>query len=445
MHKQSKNRGSAIMVAAICWAAFSCSIAIARQDQQQRDLNRVKAAESANSSELFAESHALIIGVSDYNNGLKPLPGVKRDVEAVSEILRQHGFTVRTVLNPTQPQFDQAMRDFISKYGQADQNRLLIYFAGHGHTLPTRSGMQGYIIPVNAPHPERDEAGFKNVAISLDEIESYARKINSKHALFVFDSCFSGALFDVRSAGSAPASIVSAAALPVRQFITSGSANQKVPDKSVFCRQFVDGLKGAADLTGDGYITGTELGMFLYDSVTNYQKGAQTPQYGKIRDPDLDKGEFVFVNPAGGGKPKTISNQDPAFSEPKSQRIEPSSQQGAPTTAVPFLASVGWTDSGLRAQRGQQVEITITYSGVHLGKFGPAVPEGVLAEDEKRPLKSCPTGATLARIGESGEPVCLRRSAKFAAQQDGTLYFGINEGNHKDNAGTVLAKVTIYP
>jgi hypothetical protein len=445
MNKRRKSRGHAIIVAAIYLTAFSGSIAVAQQDQQQRDLKRVKAAETPGQSELFAESHALIIGVSDYNNGLKALPGVKRDVEEVSAILSQHGFTVRTLMNPTQPQFDQAMRDFISRSGQADQNRLLIYFAGHGHTLPTRSGMQGYIIPVNAPHPDRDEAGFKHVAISLDEIESYARKINSKHALFVFDSCFSGALFEVRSAGAAPASIVSVAALPVRQFITSGSANQTVPDKSVFCRQFIDGLKGAADLTGDGYITGTELGMFLSESVTNYQKGAQTPQYGKIRDPDLDKGEFVFVNPAGGGQPKTISTQAPAFSEPKSPPIEPSGQPAAPTTTVPFLASVGWTDSGLRAQRGQQVEITITYSGVHLGKFGAVVPEGVPAQDEKRPLKSCPTGATLARIGESGEPICVSRSAKFAAQQDGALYFAINESNTKDNLGTILAKVTIYP
>lgn len=443
MHKQSTGRSGAIMLVAIGWAAFSCPTAIAQQDQQQRVLKRVKAVESVSTSELFAESHALIIGVSDYNNGLKPLPGVKRDVEAVSEVLRQHGFTVRILMNPTQPQFDQAMRDFISKYGQADQNRLLIYFAGHGHTMPTRSGTQGYIIPVNAPHPDRDEAGFKNVAISLDEIESYARKINSKHALFVFDSCFSGALFDVRSAGVAPASVVSAAAFPVRQFITSGSANQAVPDKSVFCRQFVDGLKGAADLTGDGYITGTELGMFLYDSVTNYQKGAQTPQYGKIRDPDLDKGEFVFVNPAGGVNPNPPTPK-PVIAEPKSAQTKSPVVPADPVT-VPFLASARWVDSGMRVQRGQQVEITITYSGVNLGKFGATAPEGVLASDEKRPLNSCPTGVTLAYISEYGDPICIRRSAKFTAQRDGALIFAINESNIKDNSGTVLAKVTIFP
>jgi hypothetical protein len=47
-------------------------------------------------------------------------------------------------------------------------------------------------------------------------------------------------------------------------------------------------------MNGDGYVTGIELGEFLFDRVTNYSKGAQHPQWGKIRNGDLDKGDFVF-------------------------------------------------------------------------------------------------------------------------------------------------------
>ncbi len=43
----------------------------------------------------------------------------------------------------------------------------------------------------------------------------------------------------------------------------------------------------------DGYITGTEMGMYLHEKVLGYETG-QTPQYGKIKDPDLDEGDFVF-------------------------------------------------------------------------------------------------------------------------------------------------------
>ncbi|NIQ03284.1 MAG: peptidase C14, partial [Nitrospinaceae bacterium] len=44
----------------------------------------------------------------------------------------------------------------------------------------------------------------------------------------------------------------------------------------------------------NGYLTGIELGEFLQKQVVNYSNGSQHPQYGKIRNPHLDKGDFVF-------------------------------------------------------------------------------------------------------------------------------------------------------
>jgi hypothetical protein len=443
MNQHKKAVIGLIVVSAFCFVARPS----AAQQSQQRDLKKVSAPTTVNGSELFGESHAVIFGVSDYNNGLKKLPGVKDDVKAVSEVLRQHGFTVKVVMNPTRAVFDQAMRDFISEHGQADQNRLLIYFAGHGHTMKNRAGMEGYLIPVDAPHPDRDEVGFRKSAIKFDFMEVYAKEINSKHALFVFDSCFSGALFNIRGNASLPSSIASVAGRPVRQFITSGSADETVPDKSVFRQLFVDGLNGEADWTGDGYITGTELGVYLHDKVTDYRKGAQTPQYGKIKERDLDRGEFVFLNPLGvSSQNQANPNTSPVVTAPQNSTLGSIITPANPTNkTVPFLASSGWVYSGLRVQRGQQVEITITYSGVSLGKFGPASPDGVLAQDDKRPLKSCPTGAAIVRIADGGDLICVRASSKFTVQQDGALYLNLNESNSKDNTGTVLAKVSIYP
>jgi formylglycine-generating enzyme required for sulfatase activity len=80
----------------------------------------------------------------------------------------------------------------------------------------------------------------------------------------------------------------------VRQFITAGGANEKVPDESVFRRQFQAALRGEADTDADGYVTGTELGEFLTNKVINYSRNSQHPQYGKIRNPHLDKGDYVF-------------------------------------------------------------------------------------------------------------------------------------------------------
>ena len=243
---------------------------------------------------LYKGSYALVIGVSDYTNGWPDLPGVDEDLNAVGEALEQIGFLVYKIINPNRKQLEEAFNGFISKHGYEKDNRLLIYFAGHGHTIAPKYGgtEMGYIVPSNAPNPNLNEQDFLRVGLSMQNIEVYARNIQSKHALFVFDSCFSGSIFSLSRA--IPQIIQEKTNRPVRQFITAGRANQTVPDVSIFRRQFIKALTGEGDYNKDLYVTASELGQYLEDTVTNYSKGSQTPQYGKLRDPALDQGDFVF-------------------------------------------------------------------------------------------------------------------------------------------------------
>ena len=281
--------------------------------------------------DLYGKSYALVIGASDYKYWPK-LPGVKRDVALVKAALEKHGFAVTTVMDPTRGDYDQAMRSFISKYGQDQSNRLLFYYAGHGHTIKGAQGPEmGYMIPVDAPLPGKDRGRLRAAAISMLEVEIYAKQIDAKHALFVFDSCFSGSIFGLTRA--IPAAISDKTTKPVRQFITAGAADQEVPDDSVFRRQFVAGLAGEADLNHDGYVTGSELSQYLEYTVINYTRGAQTPQYGKIRDPFLDKGDFVFFLPESVRQAGKL--QPPA--------VQPSpAQPGAPVREEPRRLRPGW-------------------------------------------------------------------------------------------------------
>ncbi|MEC7640963.1 MAG: caspase family protein [Nitrospinota bacterium] len=243
---------------------------------------------------LYRESYALLIGVSDYSGRWPSLPGVGEDLEAVQSVLQRMGFAVFKVLNPNRNELNDSIDSFINNYGLERDNRLLLYFAGHGHTITPKYGgnEMGYIVPRDAPNPSRDEKGFLRLAMSMQNIEVYARNIQSKHALFLFDSCFSGSIF---SLGRATPQIINLkTSQPVRQFITAGRAHQTVPDQSIFRRQFVKALNGDGDLNQDFFVTVSELGQYLEDTVTNYSRGSQTPQYGKLRDPALDRGDFVF-------------------------------------------------------------------------------------------------------------------------------------------------------
>ena len=243
---------------------------------------------------LYKQSHALVIGVSAYNMGLPPLPGVAGDINRVQSALESNGFDVTKVLNPDAAGLQRAFNTFISQYGQGNDNRLLIYFAGHGYTEKMPYGEDiGYICPIDAPNPLKDPVNFQAKAMPMGQIEIYAKQIKSKHALFLFDACFSGSIFSTSRA--IPEIIIYKTTLPVRQFIKSGSAEETVPDKSIFQSQFIRALNGEADANKDGFLTGTELGDFLQSTVVNYSYGSQHPQYGKIRNPNLDKGDFVFV------------------------------------------------------------------------------------------------------------------------------------------------------
>ena len=243
--------------------------------------------------ELYKGSYALVIGVSDYqDNAWADLSSVSQDVNAVSEALQGHGFEVTQVLNPTESDLIAAMDDFIDNHGYDKDNRLLIYYSGHGHTIERNGRKFGYLVPVDAPSPIDNEKDFFRRAIKMERILSWAKQIESKHALFLFDSCFSGSVLESRAI-TIPEDISYSTSKPVRQFISAGSANQTVPAVSVFRPTFIRGINGDADLDKDGYVTGVELGMYLQKRVPYYQSG-QTPQYGKIRDPYLDEGNFVF-------------------------------------------------------------------------------------------------------------------------------------------------------
>ncbi len=243
--------------------------------------------------QLYAGSHALLVGVSQYQDrsAWPSLESIPRELQDLERTLKAQGFqTVGTVLNPTGAELRRAIEDVIERHGHESDNRLFFFFSGHGHTL--ENGTRGYFVPRDAPDPLRDEPGFRRAALSMQQIATWAEDMGAKHVLFAFDSCFSGSIFRTRDrAVTEP--ISAATAQKVRQFLSAGGAEQRVPARSVFTPILIRGLEGAADIDGDGFVTGSELGIYVSGEVIAYKSG-QTPQFGKIRDVNLDRGDIVF-------------------------------------------------------------------------------------------------------------------------------------------------------
>jgi len=264
----------------------------------QRGMHVAVRPESGEEFALYKDSYALVIGNGDYpaKNGWNPLPGAVSDVREVTEVLERHGFNVTLKIDVTKAEFNKAFSDFIYKSGKDKDNRLLFYYAGHGYTTKSATGEDlGYLVMLDTPHPE-NEAEFDLYSVDMVKFVSDSKKIHAKHVLFMFDSCFSGTILNLRNRVTPP-HITDRIKNPVRQFITAGRADEPVPDRSEFKKAFLNLLEGRVEEpTPDGYLTGVELGDYLYRTVPKFSQG-QHPQHGKIHDQQLNTGDFVFVLP----------------------------------------------------------------------------------------------------------------------------------------------------
>ena len=253
-----------------------------------------------NDVDLYSGYHALVIGIGNYRSPWSALPGAIEDAREVAETFQSIGWDTTLLENPTGNELKRSFNRLIAGPGRDSQKAILVWFSGHGYTLKQFDGTpSGYLVPSDAPDPESDEVGFRGKAMDMASIEQISKSILSKHVLMVFDSCFSGSLFTVSRALKPSPYIQMKTLKPVRQFITAGQADEKVPDNSIFQKVFLQGLGDRyADLNRDGYVTGEELGSYLQEKVTNYSNNTQHPQYAKINHYLLDKGDFVFVLPS---------------------------------------------------------------------------------------------------------------------------------------------------
>ena len=254
---------------------------------------------------IYENSYALVIGASQYeHDAWSDLPSIPEEIKTVKAVLEKHQFNVTILENPNRSEMKNGIEQFMTDYGYNEKNRLLLFYAGHAYT--SSDGSQGYLVPVDAVEPESDDTPgtrFLQSILHMSQMVEWSSQIIAKHALFVFDTCFSGTIFETgrgRLAGKRnkpdPKFILSEANRSVRQFISSGTAGQEVPAKSIFTPMFVDALQyDDGDGNQDGFITGKELGVYLQQTVPEYAD--QNPQFGAHPTRyELTKGDFLFAS-----------------------------------------------------------------------------------------------------------------------------------------------------
>ena len=270
----------------------------------------------------FEHNLALVIGINTYGNGIPTLTTAVNDAKQVAKILREkHGYSVnllteQVTLVQLTTVFEQTLPQVVGS-----QDRLLVYFAGHGVALDGDDGPAGYLVLQDSVLDDR------LTFLPMSDLHRWLSALSCRHLLVVLDCCFAGAFRWASTRRLAPLPNIlhkerydRFIQSPAWQVLTSAAYDQTALDllsgdvkrgmvqaanelHSPFAQAFFQALAGAGDLTpkgeGDGVITATELYIYLRDAVeVQADKQAnhpQTPGLWPLRK--HGKGEYIFLVP----------------------------------------------------------------------------------------------------------------------------------------------------
>jgi hypothetical protein len=245
---------------------------------------------------LYSESRALVIGINKYHH-LSPLFHARNDAEAIANTLTTHfkfsreRVALLTDGAATRARILETFLSFATDATVCADDRILIFFAGHGHTFSGRKGETGFLVPVDG------KADDLSTLIRWDELTRNAELIAAKHLLFIMDACYGGlALTRKPPPPGSMRFLKDMLQRYSRQVLTAGKADEAVNDSggprsghSIFTGHVLDALEGGA-ATSEGIISANGLMAYVYERVSSDINSRQTPHYGFI---DGD-GDFIF-------------------------------------------------------------------------------------------------------------------------------------------------------
>ena len=100
---------------------------------------------------------------------------------------------------------------------------------------------------------------------------------------------------------------------PVREFITAGDIQERIPAHSPLPQLLVNALEGAADPYGLGVVTGQQIEQYLWSQTRDM---GISPREGKLPGGYFDRGEFLFrvgLSKSASGRPDGTPPPPSAF------------------------------------------------------------------------------------------------------------------------------------
>lgn len=244
----------------------------------------------------YGASHAVVIGVNDSGPGNAPLQAAEQDAERMALALKARGFQVTTLVGA------QASRAAVIKLLSATlpsalkpEDRVVVYFAGHGQTVGDASPM-GYLMP-HGGDPTVPATG-----ISMQDLVGWMGNYPARHKLLLVDACYSGLALtrSIQRADTSPAAC-GHLDVPVLALMVAGRKDEVAREDArggYFTTALVAALRygpPSLDPDGDGAFTHTDLAAYVEREVLRRRVSVQHPQSAAEGE-----GRFVFALKPGG-------------------------------------------------------------------------------------------------------------------------------------------------
>jgi branched-chain amino acid transport system substrate-binding protein len=224
---------------------------------------------------------ALLIGVSEYSEGLRSISSATQDIEAMRRVLEHPdmgAFDQVTVLsNPDKGSMERAVEDLFTNRQRDDL--VLLYFSGHGLKDQTAE------FCLSARDTERDQNGELRIStiLAASKLNKYMNNSRSQRQMIILDCCFSGALVQGMPI-KGELNIQEELGGKGRAILTSSSPieysfESEDKDLSIYTKYLVEGIEtGAADKDGDQLISVNELHEYASERVKEAAP-AMTPKF----------------------------------------------------------------------------------------------------------------------------------------------------------------------
>lgn len=192
---------------------------------------------------------ALLVGISEYGEGFEPLPGSLKDVQAMTDVLKDPkcgAFEVEDLKNCSDTSLESAIEGFFS--GQDADNLLLFYFSGHGDLgSGGMSNQQLHLCTMNS----RKENGrlIESSAFSAGFLKRQMDLCRAKQIVVILDCCYSGKIADLLTKGEGDIDFDELKASGRVILASSSAAKVALQERdglSLYTQFLIEGMEGAA-------------------------------------------------------------------------------------------------------------------------------------------------------------------------------------------------------